>query len=562
MRLDEKKSGKLNYIDNIMLGLTGIRSGRAMIRYAWWGFILILIALIGLLVYFTGGTPNTIAHLMYIPIIISVFIFGVKGGIFSSLVSGLVLGPYMPVKISDGSEQETFSWMLRILLFIIIVIVVGQLTEYIRRVNDVEKKKAYEDSLTGRPSLNKFKYDMENHFKGNKQDAFSVLMFEFENMEMVNRYVSYEVAQKSLLKLLDEAEAFFDQGYLYSLDSNKFIVLLADAEYKAAYDLAKGFIKKMKKPVYVKELPVAIITRGSLAGVPLHGSEPDDIIMKLEKALDEATKSHHEIMIYDEKITMESRDSYNTLISLYRAVQNDTFTLVYQPKIRPMDCEMVGVEALLRWNDNSYRNLPISDVIKIAEDAEFISQITRWVIDHSILQLKEWEKEGIRTTIAINLSPRDLKDTSILEYTRECIEAHNVDPGLLEFELTERTIIDDEITLFHNLNEIRKAGIKVSLDDYGTGHNSLKYISKIFFHFDYIKIDKQLIDEIDTNKILIEAIIKVSHGFGIKVIAEGVETKEQLDILHEAGCDYVQGYYFSKPLPPERFVEYAKERKA
>ena len=220
---------------------------------------------------------------------------------------------------------------------------------------------------------------------------------------------------------------------------------------------------------------------------------------------------------------------------------------------------MFGVEALLRWNDSAYGNIPISDVIKIAEDAEFISQITRWVIEHSILQLKKWQKEGIHTRIAINLSSRDLKDTAILDFTKERLEAYQINPEFLEFELTERTIIEDEATLFGVLTEIRKAGIRISLDDYGTGHNSLKYISKLFFHFDYIKIDKQFIDEIRSNIILVEAIIKAAHNFGIEVIAEGVELEEQHDIIKSIHCDYVQGYYFSKPLTPEKLTEFLAE---
>ncbi len=547
-------------LDRFLLGLTGSKNKQIGVRYFWWAFILLLIALNGFLVYITGGTPSTLAHLMYVPIIISVFHFGVKSGFLCSILAGLILGPLMEGFDSQGIES--YSWVIRIVIFFVIVIVVGQLTEYIRRINDLEKKKAYEDTFTGRPNLNKFKVDLEDYLKEYGQPEGTALLFEFANMDMVNRYVSFDIGIKANLKLLEEAEAAFPQGIIYSIPPSQFIVFLPHTEYAMAYGQAKEFSGKMKLPVYVEDLPVAIITRGGLVSIPHHGTDPEDIIEKLAKALDQAAKSHHELIAYDEKFAMESKEFYKTLISLYRAVQNNGFMLVYQPKVSLKDQELAGVEALLRWNDCTYKNIPISDVIKIAEDAEFIGQITRWVIEHAILQLKSWQREGIHTRIAINLSSRDLKDTAILEFTKDCMEIHQIEPGYLEFELTERTMIEDEEKLIVVLNEIRNAGIKVSLDDYGTGHNSLKYISELFFHFDYIKIDKQFIDEIKSNIILIEAIIKAAHSFGIEVIAEGVELEEQHDIIKEINCDYVQGYYFSKPLAPEQLSEFNPRRQA
>lgn len=545
-----------NKLDRMLMELTGNYKKNSRVRYVWWLLIIAMIILVGLLVYITGGTPSTLAHLMYIPIILSVFHFGVRSGLFCSLVAGLVLGPLMNLSDMAPTGNNSYSWIIRIIIFFLIVLVIGQLTEYIRRVNDLEKQKAYVDTFTGRPNLYKFKNDLEEDFQEYSLSTSSVLLFEFENMDMVNRYVSFEIGMKAMLSLLKEADTYFPNGAVYSIPPRQFIVLLKDTTCKQAAAYAKEFSQKMKQPVYVDDLPVAIITRGGLVCVPDHGTKPDDIVEKLAKALDRAAKSHIEFTAYDEKFAMESGEYYKTLISLYRAVQNDSFMLVYQPKVSLKANEVSGVEALLRWNDSSYGNIPISDVIKIAEDAEFISQITRWVIEHAILQLKEWQGEGIHTRIAINLSSRDLKDTSILEFTKERIEAYQIDPELLEFELTERTIIEDEATLFAVLNEIRKAGIRVSLDDYGTGHNSLKYISELFFHFDYIKIDKQFIDEIKRNIVLFEAIVKTAHSIGIEVIAEGVEFEEQHEIIKSFNCDYVQGYYFSRPLPPEKLTQF------
>ena len=514
--------------------------------------ILFSIIIIDIIVYVTGGT-SSIVHLMYIPIIISVFIFGINGGLIIAIIAGITVGPWMPLKVSESAFQQTGSWVLRVFMFINIVLVVGLLLEYIRNANDLEKKKAYEDIITGFPNSNKFKHDLCELINQHKQKSFSLIIYEFENLDMINRYVDQDTGQKSFIKLLNIADEFFSMGNIYTINSNKFVVVVPEYSYEEAYVIAKEFSQKTKKPIYIKDLPIAILIKGGIVFYPLHSIGINEIILKLDKALDQACRTQNDIVIYDNKLAEESEKHYNTIISLYHALQNNMFTLVYQPKINLHDNEIQGVETLLRWNDISNNNISISQLIGIAEDAGFISEITKWVIKNAISQLKKWQEEGIEIRIAINLSSRDLNDDLIVNYIRDCIKLYNVNPTFIEFELTERTLIEDEEKLLYLLNEIKGEGIKISLDDYGTGYNSLIYLVNLSFPFDYIKIDKLFIDNIanEQNKILIESIIGAVHGLGIEVIAEGVETEEQVNVLKRIGCDIIQGYYYSKPLSPE-----------
>ena len=199
-------------------------------------------------------------------------------------------------------------------------------------------------------------------------------------------------------------------------------------------------------------------------------------------------------------------------------------------------------------------------MIRIAEDAGFITIITRWVIKNAVYQISEWEKQGKDVAVSVNLSSRDLIDETIVNYTAECIREAGIQPRHLEFELTERSMIEDEEKTFAILSAFQKSGIKISLDDYGTGHNSLVYLVRSLFRFDSIKIEKMFIDEIASPKTqaLIEGIVKTAHESDIQVITEGVETKLQFDIIKELGCDTVQGYYFSRPVMPDelRFHSY------
>ncbi|MGD9569493.1 MAG: EAL domain-containing protein [Sedimentibacter sp.] len=521
--------------------------------------ILALIIFIGVFVYFTGGTSSFV-HLMYIPIFLTVFLFGIKAGIIASIIAGLALGPYMPLVVNSGIMQETRSWVFRIIMFIIIVIFVGLLLRHIKSINESEKSRAYIDIITGYPNYNKFVEDLSKMILEQKNNTLSLIIFEYKNREMINQYVNHEVGKKSYIKLINTADNFFSSCNIYTVSSNKFIIIIPNQDYNHAYNVANEFADKTKQPIYVDTFPVSIIIQGGIVNFPMHGNEIKEIILKLEKVLSQASKLQKNITIYDNKLELESIKYYNTLVSLYYSLQNDMFKLEYQPKINLTNNEIVGTEALLRIKIDSYKDLSIEQLISIAEEAGFIGEITKWVIATSVKQIKEWQKSGINTKVSINLSSIDLNDDSLINYTKNCLKDYGVYPYLLEFELTERSIIKDEQNVLSMLKKIKEAGIKVSLDDYGSGHNSLSYLVNDLFPFDYIKIDKMFIDNIieEQNKVLIQGIIETAHVLKIGVIAEGVETEEQVNILNKIGCDIIQGYYYSKPLPPENLIEYIK----
>lgn len=521
--------------------------------------IFTLIFLIGIFVYYTGGTTSFV-HLMYIPIFITVFLYGIKEGIIVSIIAGLVVGPFMPLIVKDGIMQETHSWVFRIIMFITIEIFVGLLLKFIKTTSEAEKRRAYIDVITGYPNYNKLIEDLNKMVEEDRNTTLSLIIFEYKNKEMINQYVNHEVGKKSYIKLINKANDFFHTCNIYTVNTNKFIIIIPNLDYNHAYKAANEFADKTKQPIFVDTLPVSIVVQGGIVNFPMHGSEINEIILKLEKALSQASKAHQNITVFDNKLELDSIKYYNTLISLYYSLQNDMFNLVYQPKISLKNNDVVGIEALLRIKIDTYRDVSIEQLISIAEEVGFISEITKWVIANSVKQIKEWKHSGINTNVSVNLSSIDLSDDSIVSYTINCLETYGVNPSMLEFELTERSIIKDEQKVLTLLNKIKEAGIKISLDDYGSGHNSLSYLVNEAFPFDYIKIDKIFINNIteEQNKVLIKGIIETAHVQGINVIAEGVEKEEQVDVLKSIGCDIVQGYYYSKPLHPDDFVKYIK----
>lgn len=528
-------------------------------KFIWLLIIAALIAFITAIVYFTGGASSTV-QLFYIPIFITIFKFGIKGGLIAAIVSGLAVGPFMPYAATNSS-QPTAMWILRIVMSIIIVLVVGVLFERNKRLSDLEKKKAYEDISTGYFNSNKFKADLRKLVSEEACSAITIIIFDFQNMDMIKRYVDIKTSKKCFLQLLNMANEFFHEGTIYVISDNKFTVMLPNIYIEETYILAKKFIQNTKNPIYINELPISMVIKGGIVNYPLHETNIGGIILMLDKAIDQSLRSQSELVIYDNIIDKEHERYYQDIVSLFHALQNDKFTLVYQPKIDIQNNKVVGVEALIRWNDENHNNMSICELIRRAEDAGFINQITKWVIRNVAEQLKIWREKGMDVSVSINLSSRDLSDETFIEYVDEYITNNEINPDSIEFELTERSIIHNEDFATEELNKLKSIGIKLSLDDYGTGYNSLKYMLGFAGVFDYLKIDKIFIDNIlkDESFIIVECIIKFAHSLDMKVIAEGVETIEQVELLKGMGCDIVQGYYYSKPLSPVELEQLMQE---
>ncbi|WP_019230353.1 EAL domain-containing protein [Sedimentibacter sp. B4] len=523
-------------------------------------FIIFSIFLTTLIAYMTGGS-NSSLHLLYIPLFFSVLVFGIKGGIITAVVAGLAVGPYLPINSANNIMQSPAMWLFRIGIFIVIVVFVGSLIELIKKTEELEKRKAYEDLRTGYYNFNKFKLDLCTMASSGKYQQISVIMFEFQNIDMIKRYVDIETSQKSFVELLKKTEKYFEDGTIYAATSKKITVILPEWDAWEAAKSAKDFIATTKSPVYIDSFPISIVVKGAVINYPKHETDGDRLIVKLDKAIEQCLRCHSEVVIYDDIIEIEQEKYYSGLVSLYHSLQNDMFTLSYQPKIDVKNNSVIGVEALLRWKDKDKKSMSISELIRRAEDAGFINQITRWVIKNTAMQMKRWDEKGIIMPVSINLSAKELSDDTFVEYVRECLDEYCVNPNNLEFELTERIIILDEKNALEQFRKLKKMGIKMSLDDYGSGFNSAKYLMEYGEIFDYLKIEKKLIDKISNEKnfAIIKCMINATHLFGMKIVAEGVESLSQVELLKSADCDYIQGFYYSKPLFAEDLEKFLKK---
>jgi predicted signal transduction protein with EAL and GGDEF domain len=350
--------------------------------------VILMISLVTVIIYKLGGTGTAITHLMYIPIIISVFVLGIKGGVASAVAAGLALGPFMPRDVQNGIMQSPYSWIFRMSMFNIIVLLVGLLAGRIRRTEELEKAKAYESIIEGYPNFYKLKHDLTKLTSIDDETTFTLVLFNFTNRQMVDRYVNYDIGLKAMTDLLKKAVDFFSEGIVYCVDTEKFIVVLPETNIENAVEMSESFCSENKRPIYIENLPVSVKLKSGIINYPESGTDLNIVLMNLDKALGYACRVQNDIEIYNEKLALENSRYYNEIVSLYDALQKDKFMLVYQPKINIKNDDLEGVEALLRWNDTMHMDMSIEKLIKLAEDAGFIGEITRWVVKNTIKQIK------------------------------------------------------------------------------------------------------------------------------------------------------------------------------
>jgi len=249
---------------------------------------------------------------------------------------------------------------------------------------------------------------------------------------------------------------------------------------------------------------------------------------------------------------MQGKNDYILIFEskLRNALNEDLLEIYYQPKMDVKTEQLIGMEALLRWKDDELGQIPPSEFIPFAEECGLIGDIGEWVLKQTALQIKEWEKQfQFNLRVAVNISPLHFKEPNFVSKLVEILEETKVSPENIEIEITEMSMMDYNDALIGKIQELKELGLTVAIDDFGTGYSSLGYLKE--FPVDTLKIDRTFIlniSEGESGVAMVAAIIALAHALKLKVVAEGVETHEEMEILKKYNCEYVQGYYFSRPL--------------
>ncbi|MEB3123709.1 MAG: EAL domain-containing protein [Snowella sp.] len=409
----------------------------------------------------------------------------------------------------------------------------------------------------------------------NSTDFYGIclIILSFERFSRINDHLGYEGGNQLLKEAVDRIQATVGQpGAITRLNSNEFVIVLTPSELSNlpsnpsvnslkdnSIQFSKILVDAFSSPFFTHTQEIICPIILGIALYPLHGANLDHLLQCARKAKDSIKNQGGNLYQFYHP-SLEKNTSVNVLDlerDLRHALERNEFVVYYQPQINAHTRQIVCAEALVRWDHPKKGRISPYIFIPIAEATGLIQGIGEWVLEKSCEQLKSWHKLGLDSIrIAVNLSARQFNQANLGQWLTDLFQKHGVNPSQIELELTESTLVDDIPRSIEQLHQLKSVGIKVAMDDFGTGYSSLSYLQQ--FPFDILKIDQCFIQKIDQNPknaAIAQAIITMAHQLNLRVVAEGVETTEELTFVHENNCDEIQGYLFSEPITSEEFTQ-------
>ncbi len=335
-----------------------------------------------------------------------------------------------------------------------------------------------------------------------------------------------------------------------------------DTELKAAEALAQRIILHLNKPYALSRQHVSLTCSVGIVRFPKHGPI-DQLVVRAEAAAKTAKRDgggRHRV--YDGSMDNGAGDRLALANELRAAIERGGLELYYQPKVDAETHQVAGAEALLRWNHPWHGLLSPGVFVPVAESSSLIEPLGNWVIEEACRQIGAWREAGLRMRVSINLSPPQLRQPDLVSRIQAALGKHRVEASLLTCEITESIAMSDTEATQQTLRALGDAGLHVSIDDFGTGYSSLAYLRKL--PAEELKIDRSFVSDLEHSadaRAIADAVVKLAHALGLKVVAEGVENESQADLLLTMGCNQLQGYYFGKPMPAQHLLAWAMDHR-
>jgi predicted signal transduction protein with EAL and GGDEF domain/FixJ family two-component response regulator len=446
-----------------------------------------------------------------------------------------------------------------------------------KRAEEQIRRLAYCDSLTGIPNRQAFLEILERELQRSKIDnkKFAVLFLDLDAFKRINDTLGHDVGDQLLKQVSDRLRETIRPNDLLSrgdllpradtvgsagtnlarLGGDEFTILIPDLErVEHALNVAHRVKDAMRRPFFIDGNEIFVTASIGISLFPEDGDDCTSLLKYADTAMYHAKNcGKNNAKLYSSSLTMQIMSHVRLEVGLRRALQNDELYLLYQPQLDVRSSEIVGVEALVRWRHAERGVVSPNEFIPLAEETGLIVPIGEWVLRTACSQARHWQKLARRPVrMAVNLSAKQFKDENLSQIVLSALHDTGLDPRLLELELTEGTLMDDAKATLATLEQLRGIGVYLSIDDFGTGYSSMNYLKR--FDVRALKIDRSFIcglPQDSENAAITRAIIAMAHGLKMVVVAEGVETGEQLVLLEEYGCDLVQGFYLGRPAPAE-----------
>ncbi|SDJ25007.1 EAL domain-containing protein [Salimicrobium halophilum] len=436
----------------------------------------------------------------------------------------------------------------------------GQFRDITDRYNLQEQYNylAFHDDLTGLPNRRyirrEIKKSIDSICQGHSPNL-ALLFIDLDRFKIINDNFGHSCGDSLLAEVAKRLEkSLGPDDILARMGGDEFIFLLRDFQEEAyATEKAEMILESLHHPFTVQGDELYTTASIGIVHYPDTHISAETLMIHADNAMYQAKSDGKDrYVVYTPDSLENMMEEYRLEADLRGALENKEFVLHYQPQIKNETGEVIGVEALIRWNHPKFGLLSPAKFISLAEKNGLITQIGEWVLEEACIQNKKWQEAGGKPIkVSVNMSTQQFLTHNTVSLVEQVLHRTGLDPQYLVLEITEYMAMEHDNS-FHVLEELRELGIGISIDDFGTGYSSLNYLKD--FRIDYIKIDKSFVHEVlhdENDAIIVNAIISLAHNLGMQVIAEGVETAEQLAFLIRQDCDMTQGYFFSKPLTAE-----------
>ncbi|MNO38852.1 Cyclic di-GMP phosphodiesterase Gmr [compost metagenome] len=421
----------------------------------------------------------------------------------------------------------------------------------------VLERMAYQDSLTDLPNRHGLDRYFKNEFFGSESGA--VFFVDLDRFKSINDTLGHDIGDMLLQEVAERlVRSIRDKGKVFRLGGDEFLIALPDCSPENAQLEAEHIMHELKQFYHIQGNELYVTASVGISLTPLHGTDRSALMKAADTALYTSKDSgKNKCSVFDQEANRHQLRRMSLEKDLRKAMARSEFMVVYQPKWDSYMNVMVGLEALLRWRHPEHGIVSPAEFIPIAEETGLIVPITYWMLHDVCSQNRAWHKEGIANVpVSINMSARMFEDGSLYDVVEEALICSELEPHFLELEITESIAMHNMKETVAQLSRLRMLGVRVSLDDFGTGFSSLGNLDEI--PVNTLKIDQVFIrnSKMHSKKAIISNIIAIATHLNMEVVAEGVETPEQIELLKSLGCRVMQGYYYGRPMPVQELGEW------
>ncbi len=453
----------------------------------------------------------------------------------------------------------------------------GRVTHYVGVTSDITEYKmaqervrhlAYYDQLTGLPngSLMRERVGQLVALSLRERREFALLFIDLDNFKNVNDSLGHVAGDLLLQTVAGRLRSSVrEQDTVARFGGDEFIVVLPGVGAEGAQQVARKIIGQITNSYSVGLHKITITTSVGITLCPQDGDDVDSLLKNAELALYRAkAKGKNDYAFFTPEMNALAFERMTMEHKLRHALLNEELVLYYQPQISLVTRRVIGMEALVRWPNPEFQMISPDQFIPIAEESDLIVELGEWAMHEACRQNRQWQRSGLTPLpVAVNISARQLKNNDLRDTVSAVLKHTGLDAHYLELELTERAVMADVDRTVRVMSDVEALGVRFAVDDFGTGYSSLSYLKHL--PLDKLKIDKSFVRDIaldEDDREITNTITQLAHGLRLGVVAEGVETQQQMTILLDQGCDSAQGYLFGRPMPPEDFAAFLRNTKA